>query len=149
MGYGFNERARLDQGRGRRHARLGLFDKSVGDDVGYDFHITRANSWFDSEQYPITLEEWESFARGNQSLELELDSSITFTNFGTLNIYALKCDPSRDVTLSWYDFRIEVTGIQDIEAIRACVILAEALQANFLGDEGEKYLPDGTGISEE
>jgi hypothetical protein len=29
--------------------------------VGYDFHITRADSWLDSKQHPITFEEWQTY----------------------------------------------------------------------------------------
>ncbi|MFV2178801.1 hypothetical protein ACFHW2_43245 [Actinomadura sp. LOL_016] len=114
--------------------------------MSYDFHITRAAAWFDSEQFPISLEEWESFARGHRSLET--DDGMSHSNVGMQDIFVLKGESGRDVTFGWHESRVVVTGIYSVETVRACVVLAEELQANLLGDEGEKYLPDGSESTE-
>ena len=42
--------------------------RSLGDGMGYDLHVTRAETWPDSDMAPITLEEWEACVRTDASL---------------------------------------------------------------------------------
>ncbi|MFI0419498.1 hypothetical protein [Spongiactinospora sp. 9N601] len=87
--------------------------------MGYDLHITRAESWEDSgaEDMLISEEEWRAFA----------DAHI-----GELDAIA--------AGFFWFEGRVVVRGARREDADRL-VGLAAALGARLVGDEGEVNEP--------
>lgn len=95
--------------------------------MGYELHITRAERWYESEDHPISEEEWESFARNDPSLVLD----------GT--VYGHVCADGETVSLRWSGGEILVKGVRGRKAAAGLVRMAEALGARLLGDDGEVY----------
>jgi hypothetical protein len=53
--------------------------------MGYAFHITRADNWFDSEDAPISQDEWERLAGGFPGLRE--DAYVDWTDIGPQKLY--------------------------------------------------------------
>lgn len=116
-------------GSGRRHLRCS--------GMGYDLYITRAEEWFESESAPISQQEWEAFARGRS--ELRRSESI---RDGDAPAYVWAELPDEEtVAFFWSDGRIVLRGVTDESQASTVVILAAALNANLIGDDGENYSP--------
>jgi hypothetical protein len=119
---------------------LGYSATSYAEDgLGYEVHITRAESWLDSESRPIELAEWIAFAEAAPDLT-----------------------PDRQSRAGEAAFRLRVDGIETWLAWRAGEIysknpprpvrarmyrVARALDARVQGDEGELYDESGEPIA--
>lgn len=93
--------------------------------MGYELHITRADSWLDSEDHPISQEEWEAFARDEPSLFLD----------GT--VYGHVCVDGATVSLDWRGGQIAIKGVRSTKAAVALVPFAKTLGARLQGDDGD------------
>jgi hypothetical protein len=107
--------------------------------VGYDLHITRAESWLDSETDPIPIEEWEAFAtsRADFSVGSPGDPAV-----GQVPVYAWIAPGGTELALEWNDGGITVFGVPDSATARSLGPIARELRAQLQGDEGESYGPD-------
>ena len=106
--------------------------------MGYELHVTRASHWSDSEDRPITFQEWIAFAHTSAALREEgrlaahgVASRPVFT-WGGPGRGAVGCHWSEgQVTLSGaHAPGVDLIGLAD---------LAAELSAKLLGDDGERY----------
>jgi hypothetical protein len=114
--------------------------------MGYDLHITRAKLWFNSEDDPITLDEWKAYVAGDPEMTLEgeiegrsSDSRIAYKNSG-LAVWTK--DFGR---VGWFDHRKGKISVKnpDREVALKMLDVAKALNAGLVGDEGEDYTDAG------
>ncbi len=105
--------------------------------MGFEIHLTRADSWLDSTDAPISVSEWEAFASGRS--DLRVSGSVSFEEVGEQPVYSWVGPAGEDVSLYWYDHRIEVTGVSDERCARALVPLAQQLSARVVDDDDEDY----------
>ena len=98
--------------------------------MGYDFHITRAEDWTESEDAPIAREEWIELASNDGELFPMPENGDAFYAFG-----------GRDNPHSWFDwFEGKVfTKNPDKLVLTKMLELAGRLQARVQGDDGELY----------
>lgn len=97
--------------------------------MGYDFQITRADEWYESETNPISQEEWETVAERHPGLRQ--DGTIAWTDIGTQTTYAI----GESTTFYWRSGMVNITGrfTDDVQAVANEI--AAALDARVLGDE--------------
>ena len=103
--------------------------------MGYDIHITRATDWTEAEAVPITSEEWLAFVEADPELRLAGYNGRYFALWTGKSSYP---DP-------WFDWargRVN-TKSPDPPLIQKAIQIADQLGARVLGDDGERYLPDG------
>lgn len=105
--------------------------------MGYDIHLTRADSWLSSAEHPISAAEWEAFATGRE--DLRPNGTVRFKNFGEQPVYSWVGPDGDEVSLYWYDHRIEVSGVPDEDCASALAPLARELDARVVGDDDEEY----------
>lgn len=98
--------------------------------MGYEFHITRAGSWPESEERPISQEEWENAARSVRSLAE--DGYVQWNDIGPQKIYVLE---GESATFSWRHGRIDIAGRFSAPVEFLATELAERLGANVYGDD--------------
>jgi hypothetical protein len=106
--------------------------------MGYELHITRATDWLDSASNPISQQEWEAFTHSVPGLRPE--GWIDYSDLGRQPIFSWTCDDGTVVSLCWRHGEVRVAGASDA-ATRSLARLAESLNANLLGDDGERYDP--------
>ena len=103
--------------------------------MGYDVHITRAEQWFESEERPIQVDEWHSYAASDANLSREgpFDSGQHFYNWRV---------GDTETWLDWFDGAIYTKNPP--EDVRASMFeIATRFGARVQGDEGEYYGADG------
>ena len=103
--------------------------------MGYDLHITRASDWTDAEAIPITSAEWLAFVEADPELRLAGYNGSHFALWTGQSTYP---EPWFD----WEGGRVH-TKNPDPPLIQKAIQIAEQLGARVLGDDGERYLPDG------
>lgn len=113
--------------------------------MGYDLHITRADSWLDSQNTPITHPEWEAYVESDP--ELIWEGWTNWTTLGRIHT-AVWRSGSLEVHFHWYHSEITAKP-SSREGIQKMVAIADALGAKVFGDENERYSPDGEAIFEE
>src|SRR5688572_12164231 len=80
--------------------------------MGYDFHITRANDWTDSESNPIRLDEWKAFVASHPEFRMDnfasattdLGETIRYDNEG-LAVWTAYSGHGRGGNMAWFDYR--------------------------------------------
>jgi hypothetical protein len=107
--------------------------------LGYEVHITRAESWLDRESRPIELAEWVAYA------EAALDLSRHGPNSAGEEAFRLRVDG----TETWLAWRAgEIYSKNPPRPVRARMHrVARALDARVQGDEGELYDEGGEPIA--
>jgi hypothetical protein len=105
--------------------------------VGYELHITRAPLWIDSAEHPITRDEWEAFALGHPDMRDR--GTIEFADAEAGPVFGHTCVDGTEVSLWWYQGRIDIDGVRTKRAQNTLAPMAEALNARLLGDDGEQY----------
>jgi hypothetical protein len=100
--------------------------------MGYDFHITRAEDWSDSENCPITKDEWEAVIAADPELRLDPKNGQGFANW---------VDPVSGKERGWFAWSEgEIsTKNPDRAQLAKMLLIAERFGAQVLGDDGEKY----------
>jgi len=101
--------------------------------MGYDVHITRAESWAENEDTPISLEEWERCVEGDPELIPDPDNGMPIAVWTAL--------PGGDEVwpwLSWDDGNIS-TKNPDEALLEKMLSIAASLDAKVQGDDGEEY----------
>jgi hypothetical protein len=108
--------------------------------MGYELHITRAESWSDSARHPLSADEWEAFAALQP--ELREDGWIGYsTSARNHPVFAQICSDGSQVSLYWQGGEITVSGYPDRPTLSKLCEYAQALDAKVQGDDGEDY-PD-------
>lgn len=116
--------------------------------MGYEFHITRAADWADSESSPILLDEWKAYVSSDPEFRLDgfaqsnapRGSAFRYENEG-LAVWTAYSRHVENECMAWFDFRrgrIVVKNADD-EVRKKMKRIANALRAKVLGDEGEEY----------
>ncbi|MEH0826080.1 MULTISPECIES: hypothetical protein [unclassified Micromonospora] len=105
--------------------------------MGYELHISRAEEYYDSEEHPIALDEWLSYAGSNPTLSEDgwLGSDPP--------VFGYTCTDGSVVSLAWFEGAIDIKGHFNGDAYQEFGTIAEDLQANLQGDHGERYTADG------
>ncbi|MGC4863557.1 hypothetical protein [Micromonospora sp. DT41] len=108
--------------------------------MGYELHISRAEEYYASEENPIAMEEWLSFADGFPALR------ATGWIGGAEDrqpIYEYTCADGSSVSLVWFEGAIDIKGQFGGDAYQEFGRIADDLQASLQGDDGERYTAGG------
>ncbi|MFN8443118.1 MAG: hypothetical protein U0175_20255 [Caldilineaceae bacterium] len=118
--------------------------------MGYELHITRADSWLESESAPITLEEWRDYVATDPQMRMEgfaeanvADGSRLRYEHDGLAVWIAYSGHDHEGNMAWFNHqegRIVVKN-PDEEIIAKMRIIAAALNAKVFGDDGESYFP--------
>ena len=116
--------------------------------MGYKLHITRAPDYAESDEVPITLEEWLGYLGSDPEMELMEPPRADTAGGTTLRIaspglavwtgYARDCV---DGARAWFDYadgQIVVRTLTN-DVIAKALRIAGALQAKVQGDEGDEW----------
>lgn len=104
--------------------------------MGYDLHITRADTWLDSEAAPITIDEWEEYVRTDPSLRPDEEASPECMVWAD--------HPKEPCPLWWSDGEVRCKN-PDEPTVAKLVAIAQQLDARVVGDDGEEYFMGPTG----
>jgi hypothetical protein len=107
--------------------------------MGYDLHITRGETWLESDATPITFEEWEAY--------VPTDSSPRPDEEAGCECVLWTGDPKNPSSLFWDDGEIRCKNPDEPTAAKL-VALATLLDARVLGDDGEEYFTNAAGAVE-
>ena len=100
--------------------------------MGYEFHITRASDWTESDRRPITAEEWLAAVAGDPELRIDEQNGPYFA------VWSGPCSYDGGGWFDWSDGRIS-TKNPDQAILGKMLRLASQLGAVVQGDEGEVY----------
>lgn len=115
--------------------------------MGYDFHITRANTWLESHLYPITKAEWDAIVASDSELETSADCWVERnTANGVERTYDTVWIAHPDHVPFWWQEGEIKTKNADQATRRKMVEIASRLNARVVGDEGEEYGIDGASL---
>lgn len=114
--------------------------------MSYDLHITRSNDWVESEENPISFEEWKKYIDNDPELTLTGFAETKMPNGQIIRMdnegLALWEKKSLFKTIkSWFyynDGQIQVSGPNEA-VIKKMKTVASALSAKVIGDDGEEY----------
>lgn len=110
--------------------------------MGYELHMTRASHWLDSEECPITHDEWIEFAYGGAALREE--GSLDLPSVGRQPLFRWGEPGSVAVGFHWFEGRVTLSGAHAPGAdLIGLADLAAELSANLIGDDGEQYFDSG------
>jgi hypothetical protein len=99
--------------------------------MGYDVHITRAESWSENEGCWIGVEEWEAAVRDDPELRFASEDGGH-----TAKWISEKADP--EAWLDWNEGNVFTKNPDRALILKMCEI-AGRLNANVQGDDGERY----------
>jgi hypothetical protein len=100
--------------------------------MGYDFHITRAESWVESESNPISSGEWLTIVNSDPELKIDERNGPYFA------CWAGPCSYPDGGWFDWRDGEI-YTKNPDRQILKKMLHLANKLSAKVCGDEDELY----------
>jgi hypothetical protein len=124
--------------------------------LGYDVHITRADSWLDAEQRPITLDDWLDYVRTDPEMRVDGraeahtdDGMLAYENAG-LTVWTAYSGDGVDGNHAWFDLQAGCLVVKnpDVEILRKMFHVAAHFGARVQGDDGEDYGPDGEPVPE-
>ncbi|WP_411347983.1 hypothetical protein [Paenibacillus sp. WLX2291] len=110
--------------------------------MSYDLHITRAQEFYESTKYPITLEELQHYFAGQDdfSYQKEITSGggpFTISMEGNFFVWKTEEDEI-EIPFRYFDGRLIVSG-GDEWVVPKMKEIASALNAYVVGDDGERY----------
>ena len=114
--------------------------------MGYDFHISRAAEWSESESKPISLSEWKEYVASDP--EFRFDTAEATTPKGETIRYVNEGlarwtprDGLEEGRMGWFDYRRGriVVKNADQKTIEKMKQIAAFFEARVFGDEGEEY----------
>jgi len=116
--------------------------------MGYDVHITREDDGCESEDNPISLDEWIEYVVGDPEMrrddvakiELEGKQTLSYVSPG-LSVWTTYSKNKSGGNQAWFDYRHGAIVVKnpDDEILEKMKQIAAALNANVIGDEGELY----------
>jgi hypothetical protein len=125
--------------------------------MGYDVHITRAESWLDASTRPILLVEWVAYVRSDPEMRLDgqaeaqaSQGTLTYENPG-IAVWTAYSQDGVDDNHAWFDLRNGCVTVKnpDAEILGKMSRIAVQLGARVQGDEGEDYGLEGLPIEGE
>jgi hypothetical protein len=99
--------------------------------MGVEFHITRAENWFENDDSQITAEEWLSYIQNDPELRLNTEN-------GEYSAIWLGLSKHEEPWLDWSSGNI-YTKWPDTALYRKMLQIAEALKAKIQDDDGNVY----------
>jgi hypothetical protein len=102
--------------------------------MGYDLHITRAESWAQNEAAEITADEWLAVVRADPELTPAPENGPYFVQWSGQSWHP-------EPWLDWHAGNV-YTKNPDSALLRKMVRLAQQLEARVQGDDGEFYTGD-------
>ena|SRR5689334_12074242 len=108
--------------------------------MGYDLHITRAGHWLDAADQPISRQEWHVYAAGHPAMRQT--GWNDWADIGPEPVYDWPAGHEDRSSLSWRDGKVTVIGVYT-DYIPGLVTIAADLNANLIGEEGERYTSHG------
>jgi hypothetical protein len=120
--------------------------------VGYDVHITCADSWLDADARPITLDSWLAYARSDPELRVDglaeaqtTEGERIVLDCDGLAVWTAYSKDGEHGNHAWFALRggCVVVKSPDAEILRKMSRIATHFRARVQGDEGEDYGPDG------
>ena len=108
--------------------------------MGYDLHVTRAETWLDSDVAPITLEEWEACVRTDASLTPDEEAGpecVLWTGH-----------PEKPYPIRWHEGELRCKN-PDEATVAKLVAVASLLDARVVGDDDEEYFINAAGAVED
>ena len=113
--------------------------------MGYELHITRAETWLDAEQSPITETEWQHIVAEDESLSVSATDHYSRRDavVGVVRVPAVLWTGDAE-TVFWFD-RGGVTAKNPADhTIVKMLELASRMNARVFGDDDEEYLRSST-----
>jgi hypothetical protein len=117
--------------------------------MGYDVHITRAESWRDSEDQSISLDEWLAYIEQDTEMRLDGFAEAQIKETGEilrvesegLAVWTDYSSHGEGGNMAWFDHRCGEIIVKnpDREILDKMAQIARALGARVQGDEGENY----------
>ncbi|MGV9270930.1 hypothetical protein ACWDRR_40560 [Kitasatospora sp. NPDC003701] len=98
--------------------------------MSYQFHITRADFWPESEQFAIEKEEWEAVADVHP--ELTPDGHFSWVDIGRQAAYTIA---NETISFSWRHGKVDISGIFTDKAMAVASDLASELRAAVVSDD--------------
>lgn len=109
--------------------------------VGYDLHITRRTEWSDPESGPpITREEFERVVFGDDSFRRDGGLGPDYAV-----LVKKPCGAADAPWLCWQNGEITAKN-PSRPLIRVAAVMAAAINARVVGDDGEEYGQDGQAV---
>jgi len=103
--------------------------------MGYQLHITRADSWLDARDAPIDADEWLAAARASPHLAERPGPG----GDGDPPTFVLVDGAGHEAPkLTWSEGRVDVRGARAAH-LSQLVSVASALGARLVGDDHESY----------
>jgi hypothetical protein len=101
--------------------------------MGWEIHITRAESWADSEKHPITAEEWLALVEADPDLVIDPRDNGPY--------FALWVRHWVQGDHPWFDWFVGAieTKNPDRKTLGKALEIAQRLGARVQGDDGEEY----------
>ena len=112
--------------------------------MGYDFHITRAADWTQSEQQPISEAEWRELVDADPTLEVCQEDYYARESNGQREQFhpvIWVTHPGRPCF--WHMDGKITKKYPDDALIDKMIEIAQKLNARVLGDDGEEYTAEG------
>ena len=116
--------------------------------MGYDFHITRAAEWHRSKSSPIHLSEWKKYIASDPEFRLDGFAEATTTEGETIRcesdglaVWIAYSGYGKNGNIAWFDHRFGEIVVKnaDDEILEKMRVVAGAIGATVMGDEGEVY----------
>ncbi len=117
-------------------------------EVGYDIHITRADTWLEAESAPITLDAWLAYVDQDPEMRLDgrADSStaggdhVSYESRG-LAVWTAYSKDGEGGNHAWFDHLDGCIVVKnpDAEILSKMVRIADHFDARVQGDDGEDY----------
>lgn len=98
--------------------------------MGFAFHITRAEYWFENEEMPILQEEWERAA--DEYGELNLTGYVDWKDIGAQKVFGIDGEV---IAFSWREGNVNIEGGWSDVAEKVANDLAQILGGKVQGDE--------------
>jgi hypothetical protein len=120
--------------------------------MGCDVHITRADEWSESENAPITLDEWSAFVGHDPELRSERAASASLPDGTSLEVELSglavwtewsQHGRSEAAVYFWHSGGCITSRAIDDEVLAKLHRIAQRLGARLVGDDGEEYGSDG------
>lgn len=106
--------------------------------MGYDVHIVKTDDWLDAASNPITKEEVDKLVASDKELEWSELDYVEMIGPGGERVRYFAILWRNSPVFYWRRNEIKSSS-PDEERIMKMVELAEALKANVIGDDHERY----------
>lgn len=120
--------------------------------MGYDIHITRKEDWSDEEGIEISLDEWKQYIDADPEMRLDGFAEAELPDGGALRVedegiavWTKWSQHEIDGGMAWFNYFEDHISVKnpDEEIFKKMYQIAQALNAEVQGDDGEIYDANG------